>query len=155
MQQMMKRVVCEGTATQAQVPGLSVAGKTGTGFIAQANGGYVDENGQRAYYASFVGFLPAEDPQVTILVSIDQPPRRQRRPLRRHGRGARVPAAGADDGPRARHRAAGRLDGLSRVTARADDVAPGARPGTTLAALLPDVPATLGADDRRATRRRR
>jgi cell division protein FtsI (penicillin-binding protein 3) len=74
MQQLMKRVVCEGTATRAQVPGLSIAGKTGTGFIAQENGGYVDENGQKAYYASFVGFLPAEDPQVTILVSVDQPP---------------------------------------------------------------------------------
>ena len=31
-------------------------------------------DGTKAYYASFVGFLPAEDPQVTILVSIDQPP---------------------------------------------------------------------------------
>jgi len=30
-------------------------------------------DGTKAYYASFVGFLPAEDPQVTILVSIDQP----------------------------------------------------------------------------------
>jgi cell division protein FtsI (penicillin-binding protein 3) len=73
MQQIMKRVVCEGTATQAQVPGLSVAGKTGTGYIAQANGGYDDADGKKAYYASFVGYLPAEDPQVTILVSIDQP----------------------------------------------------------------------------------
>lgn len=74
LQQMMRRVVCEGTATQAQVPGLSIAGKTGTGYIAQPNGGYVREDGTKAYYASFVGFLPAEDPQVTILVSIDQPP---------------------------------------------------------------------------------
>ncbi|HEU4840423.1 MAG TPA: penicillin-binding protein 2, partial [Ilumatobacteraceae bacterium] len=74
MQQMMKRVVCEGTAKQARVPGLSIAGKTGTGYIAQANGTYDREDGTRAYYASFVGFLPAEDPQVTILVSIDQPP---------------------------------------------------------------------------------
>ena len=56
------------------MPGLSIAGKTGTGYIAQANGGYDNANGTRAYYASFVGFLPAEDPQVTILVSIDQPP---------------------------------------------------------------------------------
>src|SRR5690606_30213601 len=66
-------VVCRGTAKQAQVPGLSVAGKTGTGFIAQEDGGYYLPDGSRAYYASFVGFLPAEDPQVTILVSIDQP----------------------------------------------------------------------------------
>ena len=74
MQRMMRQVVCRGTAKQAQVPGLSIAGKTGTGFIAQPDGGYLREDGSKAYYASFVGFLPAEDPQVTILVSIDEPP---------------------------------------------------------------------------------
>ncbi len=74
MQRMMREVVCRGTAKQARVPGLSIAGKTGTGYIAQADGGYDRADGTRAYYASFVGFLPAEDPQVTILVSIDQPP---------------------------------------------------------------------------------
>jgi cell division protein FtsI (penicillin-binding protein 3) len=73
MQRMMREVVCRGTASAAQVPGLSVAGKTGTGYIAQPNGTYFLPDGSRAYYASFVGFLPAEDPQVTILVSIDQP----------------------------------------------------------------------------------
>jgi cell division protein FtsI (penicillin-binding protein 3) len=74
MQQMMRQVVCRGTATEAQVADLSVAGKTGTGFIAQPDGGYRDAEGNLAYYASFVGFFPAEDPQVTVLVSIDQPP---------------------------------------------------------------------------------
>ena len=71
---MMEQVVCSGTATRAQVKGLSVAGKTGTGLKAQANGTYENEQGERAYYASFVGFFPAEDPQVTVLVSIDEPP---------------------------------------------------------------------------------
>jgi cell division protein FtsI (penicillin-binding protein 3) len=74
MRSMMRDVVCRGTATAAKIPGLSIAGKTGTGFIAQKDGGYVAPDGTKAYYASFVGFLPAEDPQVTILVSIDQPP---------------------------------------------------------------------------------
>ncbi|MET0326545.1 MAG: penicillin-binding protein 2 [Ilumatobacteraceae bacterium] len=74
MQHMMREVVCRGTAKQARVPGLSIAGKTGTGYIAQPDGGYDRPDGTKAYYASFVGFLPAEDPQVTILVSIDQPP---------------------------------------------------------------------------------
>ena len=72
--EMMRNVVCSGTATRAQVDGLSVAGKTGTAFKAADNGTYVDADGERIYYASFVGFFPAENPQVTVLVSVDEPP---------------------------------------------------------------------------------
>jgi cell division protein FtsI (penicillin-binding protein 3) len=77
MQQMMREVVCspDGTANAAQVPGLSVAGKTGTAYKTQADGTYFNAEGTRNYYLSFVGFFPAEDPQVTILVSIDDPPK--------------------------------------------------------------------------------
>ncbi|MCB1000837.1 MAG: penicillin-binding protein 2 [Acidimicrobiales bacterium] len=71
---MMRDVVCTGTAKLAQVDGVSVAGKTGTGLKAQDGGGYEDENGNRKYYSSFAGFFPAEDPQVTVLISIDEPP---------------------------------------------------------------------------------
>ena len=71
---MMRDVVCTGTATRAQVEGLSVAGKTGTAFKAADNGTYFDDNGERIYYASFVGFFPAENPEVTVLVSVDEPP---------------------------------------------------------------------------------
>jgi cell division protein FtsI (penicillin-binding protein 3) len=71
---MMRSVVCSGTATRAQVDGLTVAGKTGTGLKAQSNGTYLNADGQRAYYSSFVGFFPAEDPQATVLISIDEPP---------------------------------------------------------------------------------
>jgi cell division protein FtsI (penicillin-binding protein 3) len=74
MTSMMREVVCSGTATRAQVPGVSIAGKTGTGLKAQPNGTYIDENGNRTYYSSFVGFFPAEDPEVTVLISIDEPP---------------------------------------------------------------------------------
>ena len=72
--EMMRNVVCSGTATRAQVDGLSVAGKTGTAFKAADNGTYFDADGERIYYASFVGFFPAENPQVTVLVSVDEPP---------------------------------------------------------------------------------
>ena len=72
--EMMRNVVCRGTATLAKVDGLSIAGKTGTAFKAADNGTYFDENGDRIYYASFVGFFPADDPQVTVLVSVDEPP---------------------------------------------------------------------------------
>jgi cell division protein FtsI (penicillin-binding protein 3) len=71
---MMRQVVCRGTAKRAQVEGLSIAGKTGTAFKAADNGTYFDDDGNRVYYASFVGFFPAEDPQVTVLVSVDEPP---------------------------------------------------------------------------------
>jgi cell division protein FtsI (penicillin-binding protein 3) len=71
---MMRQVVCDGTAKLAQVDGVTVAGKTGTGLKALEGGGYEDADGNRKYYSSFAGFFPAEDPQVTVLVSIDEPP---------------------------------------------------------------------------------
>ena len=72
---MMRDVVCSGTAQGwAGVKGYTVAGKTGTGYKAQRNGTYLDEQGRKSYYASFVGFLPAESPRITVLVSIDEPP---------------------------------------------------------------------------------
>lgn len=73
---MMQEVVCNpnGTAKRAAVPDLPIAGKTGTAFKAAPNGTYYDENGDRIYYASFAGFFPADDPQVTVLVAIDEPP---------------------------------------------------------------------------------
>ncbi|MGD9996652.1 MAG: peptidoglycan D,D-transpeptidase FtsI family protein [Ilumatobacteraceae bacterium] len=71
---MLRSVVCNGTAKPAQVDGWTIAGKTGTGLKAQDNGTYEDEDGNRKYYSSFVGFFPAEAPQVTVLVSIDEPP---------------------------------------------------------------------------------
>ncbi|MEY4361546.1 MAG: peptidoglycan synthetase FtsI, partial [Actinomycetota bacterium] len=73
MAKILTDVVCTGTGTRAQVRGISVAGKTGTGYKVQDNGTYVTEDGTRAYFATFVGFLPASDPEVTILVSIDEP----------------------------------------------------------------------------------
>jgi len=58
-----ERAVEEGTATAAHVDGLRVAGKTGTAL--QVDGGDYTEDGSRA---SFVGFFPADDPEVTLLV---------------------------------------------------------------------------------------
>jgi len=78
MTDMLTGVVCEGTGTRAQVSGISVAGKTGTGYKIQANGTYKSDDGLRSYFATFVGFFPAKNPQVTILVSIDEPDRSSR-----------------------------------------------------------------------------
>ncbi|MFM7047122.1 MAG: peptidoglycan D,D-transpeptidase FtsI family protein [Actinomycetota bacterium] len=73
MRTLMTDVVCYGTAQLAKMQGLSVAGKTGTGYIRQDNGTYLKDDGSRAYFASFVGFLPASNPEFTVLVSIDEP----------------------------------------------------------------------------------
>lgn len=73
MADLLSAVVCTGTGSRAQVPGITVAGKTGTGYKVQDNGTYVTEDGSRAYFATFVGYLPADNPRVTILVSIDEP----------------------------------------------------------------------------------
>ncbi|QAU33481.1 penicillin-binding protein 2 [Janthinobacterium sp. 17J80-10] len=56
-----------GTATQAQVPGYRVAGKTGTAHKL-VNGRYANK-----YIASFVGFAPVSDPRIVIAVMVDEP----------------------------------------------------------------------------------
>lgn len=73
MTSMMTEVVCYGTGTLAKLPGMSVAGKTGTAYKLQENGTYTNDEGTRTYFASFVGFLPANKPRFTVLVSIDEP----------------------------------------------------------------------------------
>ena len=55
---------------------MPIAGKTGTAFKAADNGTYFNDAGDRIYYASFAGFFPADNPQVTMLVAIDEPPAR-------------------------------------------------------------------------------
>lgn len=67
---MMVRVVNEGS-TLAQVPGYTVAGKTGTAQIATPLG--YEEGGVGATIASFIGFFPADDPQVVIYIRLDRP----------------------------------------------------------------------------------
>jgi cell division protein FtsI (penicillin-binding protein 3) len=73
MTSMMTDVVCYGTGKLAKLQGLSVAGKTGTAYKLQENGTYTNDEGARTYFASFVGFLPANNPRMTVLVSIDEP----------------------------------------------------------------------------------
>jgi cell division protein FtsI (penicillin-binding protein 3) len=75
MNQILREVVCRGTGKKARIDGYTVAGKTGTAYKARSKGGgYADASGRKKYYASFAGFVPAEDPRLTILVSIDEPP---------------------------------------------------------------------------------
>ena len=57
-----------GTGKNATVEGYRVAGKTSTAQKAGAKG-----YAEGLYYSSFVGALPARDPRVVILVSVDAP----------------------------------------------------------------------------------
>ena len=74
---MMAEVVSSGTGTQAAVPGYPVAGKTGTARKPQnVKGnpdGYKDKNGQYHYVSTFAGFVPADKPDLSIIVVIDEP----------------------------------------------------------------------------------
>lgn len=56
-----------GTARRAALTQYEVAGKTGT---AQK---VIDGRYASRYYSSFIGFLPATDPEISILVSLDDP----------------------------------------------------------------------------------
>ena len=58
-----------GTGVQAALEGYTVCGKTGTAQKVDSNGTYA----KGKYVASFVGFVPARAPRLTILVVIDEP----------------------------------------------------------------------------------
>lgn len=66
---MLKGVVSDaGTGAAAEIPGYTVAGKTGT---AQKPGphGYIPG----AYVATFIGMVPARNPRIVVLVTVDDP----------------------------------------------------------------------------------
>jgi cell division protein FtsI (penicillin-binding protein 3) len=72
LSRMLVDVVDDGTGTAAAVPGYKVAGKTGTAQKPREGApGY--EPG--AYVGSFVGFAPADRPEVVVAVSVDEPRR--------------------------------------------------------------------------------
>ncbi len=69
MRSILESVVSEGSGKNAYIPGYHVGGKTGT---AQK----YDENGQimtGKHIASFIGFAPANDPEIAVLIIVDEP----------------------------------------------------------------------------------
>ncbi len=66
--QMFRGVVERGTGLSAKIPGLPVAGKTGTAKRV-IDGKYT----QSDYTASFAGYFPAQDPVVACVVMIENP----------------------------------------------------------------------------------
>lgn len=70
MAEILEGVVTKGTGTKAAVPGYRVAGKTGTAQkIDPKTGAY----SPTLFVGSFVGFVPVEDPKLTIVAVIDEP----------------------------------------------------------------------------------
>lgn len=68
VRQALESVVANGSGRQAYRDGLRIAGKTGTAQKVE-NGRYKDGD----YIVSFIGFAPANDPQILVYVAIDHP----------------------------------------------------------------------------------
>jgi stage V sporulation protein D (sporulation-specific penicillin-binding protein) len=64
----LESVVAQGTGGKAFVDGYRVGGKTGTAQKAQG-GRYLENN----FIVSFMGFAPADDPQIVVYVAVDNP----------------------------------------------------------------------------------
>ncbi len=67
------RVVEEGTGRRAKLAGYRVSGKTGTAQIARRGGGGYEPD---AYVSSFVGAAPAGDPEVLVYLMVIRPVKR-------------------------------------------------------------------------------
>lgn len=66
---MFEQVVLDGTGTEAIIPGYEVAGKTGTATLP-----YPGRDDLTDYYdASFVGFAPANNPTLSMIVVLQRP----------------------------------------------------------------------------------
>ena len=69
MREVLQSVVSEGSGKKAYIPGYRVGGKTGTAQKYSPGGGIK----QGAVISSFIGFAPADDPQVIVLFMVDEP----------------------------------------------------------------------------------
>jgi cell division protein FtsI (penicillin-binding protein 3) len=78
---MLETVVTTGTAKKAAMPGFRVAGKTGTAQKVERVKVGKDKNGKdkeigrygKGRMSTFVGYLPADNPKLAIIVVIDEP----------------------------------------------------------------------------------
>jgi penicillin-binding protein 2 len=68
LRQALVDVVKDGTGTLARLPGVDVAGKTGTAQTS-AKGGDASKGQDHAWFASFA---PADDPQVVVVVLVER-----------------------------------------------------------------------------------
>jgi cell division protein FtsI (penicillin-binding protein 3) len=73
VREMMASVVEVGTGEAAAIDGYQVAGKTGTARKPAPQGGYKWEDGHYHYITTFAGFMPANDPKLSVIVVLDEP----------------------------------------------------------------------------------
>ncbi len=69
MNEILQRVITEGTGDKARIEGVKIAGKTGTAQKLNPGGGYSHNH----FVGSFIGYAPADDPMLAMIVSIDDP----------------------------------------------------------------------------------
>jgi cell division protein FtsI/penicillin-binding protein 2 len=69
VRELLQGVVERGTGKPARLTGFSACGKTGTAQKVKPSGGYYKDR----YIASFIGFAPAEDPAIALVVCVDNP----------------------------------------------------------------------------------
>lgn len=67
--EMMEKVVSAGTGKNAYIPGYRVAGKTATSQKIKES----QDSDKQIYSGSFVCFAPADDPQIAVLIIVDNP----------------------------------------------------------------------------------
>ena len=65
MRYLLEQVVASGSGNKAKVEGYAIGGKTATSEKLPRS--------LKKYISSFLGFAPADDPQVIALITIDEP----------------------------------------------------------------------------------
>ena len=70
MTDILEDVVLYGTGTKAHIKGYSIAGKTGTAQKIDPN---TKKYTSKAHMATFIGFVPADKPAISIIVVLDEP----------------------------------------------------------------------------------
>ncbi len=69
LKDILVKVVEDGTGKAAKIDSIKVAGKTGTAQKVEPNGTY----SHTKFIASFIGFAPADNPEIAIAISFDEP----------------------------------------------------------------------------------
>jgi len=89
LRSILRHVVTEGTASLGEVPGYSVAGKTGTADKPNSQGGYHKDK----VLTTFASFFPSTGPKYVLIVTLDEPEDRAGSETRRTAGWTAVPVA--------------------------------------------------------------